>query len=906
MAVVTREQKQAPTRGRTPEREFTDPGEREDIETHAQVQPRVVTDPGEREEIETRGPPTPAPVIPKDTAQYNRLVNALNKAGKKLDAESEGVNLAGVVVDRYNDKVRALEVEAAALEARQARVDPTNRRHVINYNAEVDAFNSKLADLDQAEVNKSIRIISTHNKKVETLNTHIDRLKEPSLISILDWSADTQAQGHNFSKRVAQVLVDRPHLTQLEAERIVYAEFKDKGIPLKTDPSKLNRGELAVKHYESLTPAEKRKRKIAWKKLPVELAELTVPGVYVANNWSTLETKDKVINIAIDVAAVGLGLGLFKLAGAGARQLGGVNKATRLAKVAGKAGRELDEARAAYSKLQRVRTPKVVNKARLKLEVQHANRVARAELKSVQADQSFLNYLEKVSSISPKALRQLEKHSKLKGIKKAIQDVTKAQKNLEKAWKELDKTKLYTTVKTKRVQALKTEKIKLPGQQITISRHTRFNKSQMAANNRHIRALQRLRAAQAKLDAALAKAGSTLEPRYRPSPPAAEFKGYGVSWGPGEAGPKVSGRNPTTVDAIENWLARSREVKPTGKEPWVVQPKTKTATATAVKPKPSPAKGKHRLKLKPIYKRAKVKPKPKPKTPAVESKFGMKRKVEAARKVTEKTIGIEALGRMTEGQMARYYGTDEGVDAVAKTIQEHIAEFERAGKIKPVPADKAHEIAKEVTGAYISAKKAGKTGTALNDALEAAINRAVDKYVTPAAEVRPTPVPHPAPGPAPKKEPAADTLKSTIFEVLKPPRPKGPLRIPVPFPGSGANEKKKRERVKKNRGAVAFKMGALRRKGGKLDDVWHTWLYPYRSKTDHVVVVGRKPEGAHITRGPQSAYDTAQRLYGLAPTRSFLDKIGFQNVTISGGNGKLKLTFTPQLPSSGKVFPLRR
>jgi hypothetical protein len=72
--------------------------------------------------------------------------------------------------------------------------------------------------------------------------------------------------------------------------------------------------------------------------------------------------------------------------------------------------------------------------------------------------------------------------------------------------------------------------------------------------------------------------------------------------------------------------------------------------------------------------------------------------------------------------------------------------------------------------------------------------------------------------------------------------------------------------------------------------------------------------GATITRGPESAYRTAQLLYGEHPPAQLLTQIGFQNVRITGKGKDVRLTFTPQkLTDKGdgrltktKAFPLPR
>jgi len=131
-----------------------------------------------------------------------------------------------------------------------------------------------------------------------------------------------------------------------------------------------------------------------------------------------------------------------------------------------------------------------------------------------------------------------------------------------------------------------------------------------------------------------------------------------------------------------------------------------------------------------------------------------------------------------------------------------------------------------------------------------------------------------------------------------------------PWPPKEEKDIEKRRRVKKADGAIAFRMGELQGK-----DVWHVIMKPYEREEDHVVVLGRKPVGATIVRGPQSAYESAQLLYGIAPTKQFMINIGFQKALISPSGKGVKLGFTPDISitsgdakvsQTGKVFPLRR
>lgn len=458
--------------------------------------------------------------------------------------------------------------------------------------------------------------------------------------------------------------------------------------------------------------------KAAVKEIGMTYADVLVPGVYVARNWTTLSTKDKVINIGIDVASVLLCVGIFKVAGAGIRQLSGVSKVSRVAKHAGKAGRELQLATKEFNQAQKVLKLKVGSK----LWVKHANKLERLQRASMKADRQFLETLERLEQIAPRDLARIERQSGLKGLAKAIKDIGKAQKSINKAWKELETLPIFTEARTPR---------------------------QILMNNRHLVALAKLQKAQARLEAALNRTGSALKPRYSYGPPASEFKGYGMQWEAGKPAPRIGGKkDPTTIEAIESWLARSREVATKGDEPWLMSSRARVATAVAEKPKVTP---KYRLKLKALYKEAKPKarPKAKPKVPKVKRSVfprikpkvkvavkvaalpkprvktsvfpGIKPKVKEVVRVTAPAIPSHAWGRATYARIAKEYGTDAVVDAVGSTMEEQLRKLKELGRISTKEWATVREAVRESIREYIKAQEAGKTATQTKSAVKEAI-----------------------------------------------------------------------------------------------------------------------------------------------------------------------------------------
>jgi len=106
-------------------------------------------------------------------------------------------------------------------------------------------------------------------------------------------------------------------------------------------------------------------------------------------------------------------------------------------------------------------------------------------------------------------------------------------------------------------------------------------------------------------------------------------------------------------------------------------------------------------------------------------------------------------------------------------------------------------------------------------------------------------------------------------------------------------------------------------------DVWHVITDPYKSNKDHISVLGRKPAGATIVRGPESAYKTARVLYGKRPNKEIFIDLGVMDIRLSPISGKkgVKISFkadpkikttgdisltkkSGKLDRNGKVFPL--
>jgi len=664
---------------------------------------------------------------------------------------------------------------------------------------------------------------------------------------LVGWSAEIETQGNEFKSRVADLIIDRPHLTQLDAEKIARVEFKHEGKVLEPSPDLPTQIKLADAHFKSLSPEEQAIIKAQWKQLPVTAAEMIVPGVYVARHWTELDTKGKVINIALDAASILLAVGIFKLAGVATRQLSGVNKVSRVAKSAGKAGRELDIAQKTYNTAQKVLKPNS------KLLIKHANNVAKAQAKSMKADRAFLNNLQRLQRLSPKDLKVLAKQSGLKNIDKAIISVTKSQKQVVKLWNRIDKMKFNPNAKTAK---------------------------EIASNNKYLKELSKLQQAQARLQAALDNAGSALSPRYSPSPPTEEFKGFKVEWG--EKKPTIKPIEDETIKSIEKYLATDKSLKPSQPNFWELE---KSPVATKVKPKAVPekvaeAKGKHQLKLKAVYEKAKAKPKEKPRIP--ESAFpGIKSAPKVIAKVTAATIPSEAFSRMAAAQVAKYYGTEEVVDAVSKTLLGQIVKSKGFERIVPSTVEKVNQAIREIIDIYNKALQKGKTSTEARQIVsEAAATRLKATPLSAAQTVTATNIVTKIATRTPFEiSPRLFTIKSRLLR---------------PFATKGIKAEKM--------GGVVVPKGTITWRQGK---VWYAIKPPYKEKGD-VLLLKHPPVGAEVYKGASSAYKTIQALEGDVNIVLNLD-LGVQDITIKsptrkpGKKGAIKYRKDPQRRTTGDI-----
>jgi len=154
------------------------------------------------------------------------------------------------------------------------------------------------------------------------------------------------------------------------------------------------------------------------------LAYLTAVPFAWAGDTSGMSTRSIIANTAIDIAYIG-----SILLGGGLKGLS-ASKIMKTAKAAGNASVKMDRAlsQLASTPVESTRYTQMASKTQKAIQTSHL------------ADLKFTTILEKVR-LTTGELSKLEKYSRIKGLKKAIIDVSKAQTDLEKAWQTADKMK---------------------------------------------------------------------------------------------------------------------------------------------------------------------------------------------------------------------------------------------------------------------------------------------------------------------------------------------------------------------------------------------------------------------------------------------------------------------------------
>lgn len=208
----------------------------------------------------------------------------------------------------------------------------------------------------------------------------------------------------------------------------------------------------------------------------IQGAKIFIPGVW-AMDWQEMSTTQKIVNTAIDAAFIAS----FFIGGETLASLRPSVRAT--AKSAAQSGKAWGAVEKTLATLEK--TP--IESTKYAAVASETQKAIQASLK---ADKVFATKLVTLSKVTLGQLAKLEKLSGLKGLKTAIVDIGNAQRELSKAWKPIKQLKF--------------------------------------GGNKYIKQMAKVQQAQAKLSKAMESFQSKLEPRFKLTPPPAEFKGFSV------------------------------------------------------------------------------------------------------------------------------------------------------------------------------------------------------------------------------------------------------------------------------------------------------------------------------------------------------------------------------------------
>lgn len=168
----------------------------------------------------------------------------------------------------------------------------------------------------------------------------------------------------------------------------------------------------------------------------------------------------------------------------------------------------------------------------------------------------------------------------------------------------------------------------------------------------------------------------------------------------------------------------------------------------------------------------------------------------------------------------------------------------------------------------------------------------------------------------PNRTPGRDIPPREPIRPPRPPRiPDVPPRTPPPVTpvAVGTVEKELRRQVSETGRAIAWRQGMLQGK-----DQWYMITRGKDGEYSIHRLLGRKPSGAMLVRGPDSAYKTAKLLFGDTLSKKLTIDMGIQDIAlepISGSKG-VKLSYKPdpritttsdlRIGGKGKMFPLKK
>lgn len=788
---------------------------------------------------------------PARVIQYNELGKLIEAEAQKLQALAP--DTSGIL--RYNSQIEALQRESDLLAQRADRLDTSDKRSVDSFNNDARDFNRRLEMIQakSGDVEASIRNIDDYNDKVKQFN---EKLK------------DYEGQRPEVDLAIAKI---DAYNKQIEKFNEKIAKTKTPIEPVKPKTGAITPAVYGVKEeWKKALSAKDTLQKI--KNSAGLLAEYIVPGVWL-KNWDKMNNWQRGLNIALDLAVI---IPAARLAASGARWIAKPSSRATL-KLYGQVKNLAVKSRKA-NEAYAIAVKQGFKKG-LPTSAQ-ASKIQKLQQAAFVADEKFLDKFGRLTSVSIKQIKKIERKSGFKGLTK----------QMERIYKNVDEVKDLT----KKINLIE----KLPQKKMTET--LRRRRSDLFFERERLNA--QLKKQYAILDK---KMRTRVKGEYYKDMPEA-FKGYDFSFENIKSPPSELG---STIDDIERYLKTDESLKPTERKFWELDrtPKgegggvaTETKTATEKVTKEAADKGTETLKIKAKYKKnEKAKPKEKP-APS-----------EVAKKST---------GELTEREKAALYGASTS-PAFKEFIADAISPYARPDisqkivtltELSPAVKEKVKagavatpDIVKAVEAATIEATKAAqkvfnKEGatikpvisiipeatTKARDAIKEAIKAETNPLVKQELQTK------------------AKMIEKVAVEIsTKPPKIKPTEFKPRIVPRtkkSQKSDKQVRDEVNDREGAIAWRQGELNKK-----DVWHVIVSPYKTEGDHYVMLGRQPSGATIVKGAQSAFKTAKTLYGISPSRQLRLSLGFMKVSISPTGKGIQLEYKPEM-SRKKKFPLTR
>ncbi len=603
-----------------------------------------------------------------------------------------------------------------------------------------------------------------------------------------------------------------------------------------------------------------------------ELGEIgigLIPGVGTVYYWNRMSTPFKVASVAMDILFLGSAFRVpiaSAARGAEASVARITPKAFRtefmksaiIASDSGRTSKELTSATRALKSLpsEALATPKGIT-ALTRFEV--------ATRKSISADLKFVDRLSGLDKVDTVDLAKFEKYSAMKGLKKAVINVSKAKAEFETALKKVDSAPT-TMKKIENIQVLAKKRDEL------FKRLDKFN--------------------------------DVVTPRSQqmrvPSPETTTWTQGGAE-GTGFYIAEI--RDSNLFDDIDGFL-KGKPPKDKGKlspeeyernykamqESWKKEQPYERKVATATKESKI-----SEIKFKPEVKRGEPKSVTMPKEAGIPAKApkiakepsvfpGITPKVRVTTHTETKTLDAEAFGRMTPEKIREIFGDEIQIDAYSTTPLPSVRQ-EPKGKEWLSPSEAVKQSQRIAVDSY--AQSVTKDAADLRSSLanqnvpRSQINMAVKNLVVTQTE---TIVNQKLKTEVVKK--IKQELRTDIrIPVRIPLKLKTPiLRIPLPTPSMKRD--KEVRRLIKERGATVWPQGELT--GGK---IWHVVLEPYNEGT-HFVLVGKQPEGAKLFPGPKEAYRNIVQVSGRPPQQPVkLEGGAIDPIISSTAGGKVRISF---------------